>query len=53
MAGQQKLFGDKQPLTSDSPKPARTSLDFFKNPPPRRRRRKKKGKQEKPKRKAK
>ena len=30
MAGQQKLFGDEQPLTSDEPGPAKVDLEFFK-----------------------
>jgi len=41
MAEQQKLFGDTQPLTSATPRPAEVDLDFFKKLPPRRRRRKK------------
>lgn len=29
MAGQQRLFGDTQPLTSENPKPADVDLEFF------------------------
>jgi len=40
LAEQQKLFGDKLPLTADKPSPAKVDLEFFKKPPPRRPRRK-------------
>jgi hypothetical protein len=33
MRGQQKLYGDTAPLTSDNPKPGDVDLEFFKQLP--------------------
>jgi len=43
MAKQQRLFGDTQPLTSDGPKPAKVSIEFFqKLPEPKKKKKKNK-----------